>query len=110
MQLDVTKGTRFIHWIVFNKDGLYKTETVKLDVAGAPLIETPPTLLDTVIGQVTTCVGQEGSKSVMSGWLVRLFEAVQQGQQRPGSAVYNGRWLWHLVHCLPPNYDERLGI
>jgi hypothetical protein len=59
MQLDVTEGTRWIHWIVFNQDGLYKTESRQLAVAGAPLIRAPPTLLDTVIGQVTTWLGQE---------------------------------------------------
>ena len=59
MQLDAIEGTRWIHWIVFNKDGLYKSESAELVLDGAPAIEKPPTLLDTVIGQVTTWSGQD---------------------------------------------------
>jgi hypothetical protein len=77
--LDAIEGTRWIHWIVFNKDGLYKSESAELTLDGAPAIEKPPTLLDTVIGQEALTVRWETSDTNIAKFDVEVFDRATGG-------------------------------
>ena len=90
MQLDATTGSRWVHWIVFSKDGLYKSESKELAIAGAPAIETPPTLLDAVVGQVRSGQARIAWAARQGG--IVSFATVQQWQR------WQEWWLCVLLH------------